>query len=133
MLIDKQNVFSDDQAVTVDAASDNIIDLGAKGRAPGNGLNVIAQVTEKFLTTVSVKFTVQSCAAENFGSAVQDHQSVTVAVADLTLGKRIDLGQLLDGTLRYVRVYYDVTTTATAGKVTAMLLPFGDQTLVGQA
>lgn len=134
MLLDAENVFSDDQAVTADAASTNVIDLMTTGRAPGNPLGVIAQVTEAFATLTSLTFQVQSCAVEGFGSGVKTHQSVTVAVADLTLGKRVDLGQLLDGTLRYVRLYYDVTgTNASAGKVTAALVPFGDQTLVNQA
>lgn len=134
MLIDSQNVFSNDQAITADAVSTDVIDLGVAGRAGGNELQVIAQVTEAFNTLTSLGFQVQSCAVENFGSGVVTHQVVTLPLAQLTLGKRVDLGGLLEGTLRYVRLNYDVTgTNPTLGKVTAMLLPFGSQSLVGQA
>lgn len=134
MLLDAKNVFSDAQAITADAASTNVIDLGAAGRGPGNGLNVVAQIVEAFNTLTSLELQVQSCAAEGFGSGVVTHQKVSVALADLTLGKKIDMGSLPDGTLRYVRLYYDVTgTNPTLGKVTAALLPFGEQTYVGQA
>jgi len=134
MLLDQKNVFSDNQAITADAVSTNVIDLGVAGRAPGNPLSVIAQVTEAFNTLTSLNVQVQSCAAEGFGSGVVTHQTVNLLLASLTAGKRVDLGSLLDGTLRYVRLNYDVVgTDPTTGRITAALLPFGDQTLVGQA
>lgn len=134
MLLDKENVFSDKQAITGDAVSTNVIDLGAKGLDHGNPLSVIGQVTANFNTLTSLSVVVQSCAVEGFGSGVVNHQSVTVPLAGLTAGKRIDLGSLLDGTLRYVRLSYDVTgTNPTTGAITAALVPFGDQTLVNQA
>lgn len=134
MLIDQELVFSDGQAITADAASTNVIDLMAAGRAPGNELGVFAQITETFTNLTSLEFQVQSCAAEGFGSNVKTHQKVSVLLAGLTAGQKIDLGKLLEGTLQYVRLYYDVTGTAPdAGKVTALLAPFGSQTLPGQA
>lgn len=133
MLLDKENVFSDNQAITADAVSTNVIDLGKYGLAPGNPLSVITQVTEVFNTLTSLTITVQSSVDEAFTSPI-NHQSVTVAVANLTLGKRIDLGSLLDGTKRFVRLNYDVVgTNPTTGAITAALVPFGDQTLVNQA
>lgn len=133
MLLDQKNVFSNGQAITADAVSTNVIDLGKDGLAPGNPLSVIAQVTEAFNTLTSLTVQVQSSVDEAFTSPIT-HQSVTIALANLTLGKRVDLGSLLDGTKRYVRLNYDVTgTNPTLGKVTAELLPFGNQTLVGQA
>lgn len=136
MLIDQELVFSDGQAITADAASTNVIDLMAAGRAPGNDLGVFAQITETFTNLTSLEFQVQSCAAEGFGSNVKTHQkvSVTLASGKLAAGQKIDLGKLLEGTLQYVRIYYDVTGTAPdAGKVTSLLAPFGSQTLPGQA
>lgn len=133
MLLDQENVFSDNQAITADAVSTNVIDFTKAGMAPGNPLSVIAQVTEAFNTLTSLTVTVQSSVDEAFTSPI-NHQSVTIALASLTLGKRIDLGSLLDGVKQYVRLNYDVTgTNPTLGKITAALLPFGDQTLVGQA
>lgn len=133
MLIDKENVFSDNQAITADAVSTNVIDLGKDGLAPGNPLSVIAQVTEAFNTLTSLNITVQSSVDEAFTSPIS-HQTVNILLASLTLGKRVDLGSLLDGTKRFVRLNYDVAgSNPSAGKVTAALLPFGDQTLVNQA
>ena len=134
MLLDQKNVFSDNQAITADAVSTNVIDFTKAGMGPGNPLSVIVQVTEAFNNLTSLEFQVQSCAVEGFGSGVVTHQKVSIALASLTLGKRVDLGSLLDGTLQYVRLNYDVTgTNPSTGKITAALLPFGDQTLVGQA
>jgi len=134
MLIDDKNVFSRDQAITADAVSTDTIDLGVAGRAPGNELCVVGQVTEAFNTLTSLEFQVQSSPVSDFSSGVVTHQKVSLALAALTLGKRVDLGSLLDGTQRYVRLNYDVTgTNPTLGKLTFALLPFGDQTLVGQA
>lgn len=133
MLLDAKNVFSDAQAITADAVSTNVIDLGAAGRAPGNNLNVVAQVVEAFNTLTSLEIQVQSSVDEAFTSPVT-HQKDSVELAALTLGKKVDMGSLPDGTLRYVRLIYDVTgTNPTLGKITAALAPFGEQTLVGQA
>lgn len=134
MIIDNELVLSDEQAITADAASTNVIDLGAAGRAPGEALNVFALVNEAFNNLTSLTFTVQSATDAAFSSPVAA-QSVTVALANLTVGKKVDLGPLLEGTLQYVRVYYDVTgTNPTTGKVTAAIHPYGKgQTMVGQA
>ncbi|MDX9690539.1 MAG: hypothetical protein RBT70_08805 [Alphaproteobacteria bacterium] len=133
MLIDAQQVFSDKQAITGDAVSTNVVNLGKAGLAPGNPLSVIAQVEENFNTLTSLTITVQSSTTENFAAPI-NHQSVTVALAGLTAGRRIDLGSLLDGVKQYVRLDYNVTgTDPTTGEITAVLQPFGDQTLVNQA
>ena len=133
MLIDNELVYSDSQAITADAASTNVLDLGAAGRAPGEDLTVLAHVEEAFDNLTSLTLTVQTATDAAFTTPVAQ-QSVTVALADLTVGKQIDLGPLLNGTLQYSRVYYDVTgTDPTVGKVTAAIVPFGQQTLPGQA
>ena len=133
MLIDQKNVFSDGQAITADAASTNVIDLMAAGRGPGNSLRAEVLVTEAFNNLTSLDVIVQSSVDEAFSSPIS-HQKVNVLLASLTLGKKIDLGRLLDGTKQYVRLYYDVNgTNPSTGKVFGVLLPFGDQTLVGQA
>lgn len=134
MLVDNQLVLSDEQAITADAASTNVLDLGAAGRAPGADLNILASVTETFDNLTSLNIIVQSCAVEGFGSGVVTHQTINVLLADLTAGKQIDVGPLLNGTLQYVRLNYDVVgTNPTAGKISAFVAPFGQQTLPGQA
>lgn len=133
MLIDQKNVFSDGQAITGDAVSTNVINLAVAGRAPGNPLCAFVHVTEAFNTLTSLNITVQSSVDEAFTSPI-NHQTVNVVLASLTLGKKIDLGGLLDGTKQYVRLNYDVVgSNPSTGKLVAALLPFGDQTLPGQA
>lgn len=133
MLIDQQNVFSNSQAIVADAVSTNVINLGAAGRAPGNPLEIVAFVTEAFNTLTSMNFIVQTSVDEAFTSPI-DMQTVNKTLANLALGKKIDLGQLLEGAKQYVRLKYDVVgTDPTTGKISAFIAPFGDQTLVGQA
>lgn len=133
MLIDNQNVFSDGQAITADAASTNVINLVKAGLAPGNDLNILMNVETAFNNLTSLDVTVQSSSDEAFTSPV-NHQTISIALADLTAGKQVDLGPLLNGTLQYARLSYDVVGTApSTGTVTAAILPFGQQTLPDQA
>lgn len=133
MLLDSQHVMSDDQALTADAVSTNVIDLGAAKPAPGNSLRVKAHVTEAFNTLTSLNFIVQSSVDAAFTSPIV-HQTINVVLANLTLGKVIDLGELPDGAKQYVRLSYDVVgSNPTLGKVTSFLTAMGgDQTFVGQ-
>lgn len=134
MLLDNELVFSDSQAITATAASTNIVDLGGAGMGAGNSLEMLAHVEEAFNNLTSLNVAVQSCAAENFGSGVVTHQKFDILLADLTAGKQIDLGPLLNGALQYVRLYYTVTGTApSTGKITATILPYNGQTLPNQA
>ena len=135
MLLDDKNLFSRDQAITATANSTDVIDLGVAGRASGNGLEPFVHVTQAFNNLTSLAIAVQSATDSAFTTPIT-HQTVsrTLASGGLALGQRIDLGQLLEGTNRYVRLAYTVTGAApTTGKVTAGLASFGGQTLVGQA
>lgn len=134
MILDSQLVFGTDQAITADAASTDVVDLGVAGRAPGNSIRIKSHITEAFNTLTSMNFIVQSSVDAAFTSPVS-HQTINMTLAQLTLGKVVDLGELVDTTLRYVRVFYDVVgTNPTLGKVTSFLQPLGgDQTLPGQA
>lgn len=135
MLLDDKNLVSRDQAITATAVSTDVLDLGAAGRAGGNGLDQFVHVTEAFNNLTSLAIAVQSSNDPAFGSFTT-HQTVsrTLAGGQLALGQRIDLGELVEGTLRYVRFNYTVTgTTPSTGKVTGGITSFGGQTLVGQA
>jgi len=135
MLLDDKNLFSRDQAITATANSTDVIDLGVAGRASGNGLEPFVHVTQAFNNLTSLAIAVQSATDSAFTTPIT-HQTVsrTLASGGLALGQRIDLGELLEGTSRYVRLVYTVTGTApTTGTVTSGLAAFGGQTLVGQA
>lgn len=133
MLLDNQLVLSDNQAITGDAVSSNVIDLGAAGRAPGEDLTILTHVEADFDNLTSLDIEVQSSTDEAFTSPVT-HQTINVLLADLTAGKQIDVGPLLNGTLQYVRLNYDVNgTNPTTGALTSAIVPFGQQTLPDQA
>ena len=136
-LLDQQLVMSDAQGpITADAASTNVIDLrNVSGGAPGNAMRVIANIDVAFNNLTSLGFQLQSCASEGFGSGVVTHQTITRLLAALTAGQRVDLGEVPDGALRYIRLFYDVTGTApSTGTITSFIEPLGsNQTIPGQA
>ena len=122
MILDKQNLFSDDQAITVTAASTNLIDMGAlHARIQSNpefNSKILAQVTADFATLTSLTVALQSDDNAAFASAAT-HGSEVVAVADLVAGKQVVLNVPREAQ-RYIRLYYTVTgSDATAGNVVA--------------
>jgi hypothetical protein len=132
VITDKTLLFSDDQAITGDAASENVIDLGATGTVhgaaaaltrdigKGNKIPLLAQVTEDFTLLTSLTVQVQCDSVENFASPKTVAQQ-TIALADLVAGKTISIDVVPPGVdERYMRLNYDVTgTNPGAGKITA--------------
>lgn len=132
MIFDKTLLLSDQQAITADAVSTNTIDLGAAGtiyggsgamtRNVGKGLKIplLIQVTETFATTVSLTINVQVDDNTGFGSPKQIGTTGAIPVADLVAGKIFNIDAIpRDADERYLRLQYDVSTDATAGKITA--------------
>lgn len=123
MIFDKTNKFSSSQAVTVTAASTNVIDLGVSGRDIGLGemVPLWIGVDADFATLTSLTVSVQTDDAENFGSAVTVVSTGAVAVSDLVSGYQFAIANVPNNVLgRYIRLNYAVTgTTATAGSITA--------------
>lgn len=132
-IFDITNLFCEDQAVTADAASTNIIDLGATGtpfgasaalvRDIGKGCKVplSINVTEAFnnLTSLAVQLQVDDNSGFASPRTVCER---TYALADLTAGKQLPFpDDIPEGVNeRYMRLYFDVTGTApTTGKITA--------------
>lgn len=132
MLFSKQQMFSEQQAITVTAVSTNVIDtlagqvpihsLGAVEKNLGKGTPICmsARVTEDFdlLTSLTVDLEVDD--NEGFASA-KVVRSQVVLLADLVTGKDLDFRYVPKGTdERYMRMNYTVTgTTATTGKIDA--------------
>ena len=135
-----QQIFSDDQAITATAISENVIDLGVAGtphraqaalnndKGKGNKIPVLIQVTEDFATLTSLTITVEVSAAAGLTSP-QVLATETILLADLVAGKQTFMQVLPDGAdLRYLGVRYTVTgSDATAGNITAGIT-MGNQT-----
>lgn len=142
MILSKQSLFSDDQAVTATTVSTNVIDLGVRGtpfgavaplhadRGLGCPIPVLIQVTEAFntLTSLSIDVEVSDAAAMTNSTVVA---SETILLADLKAGKKTFLQVLPSGlNKRYLGLRYTVTgTPPTTGKITAGV-SMGNQTNV---
>lgn len=131
MILDKQTLFSDDQAIVATAVSENVIDLGvARELGKGVPIPVLIQVTEDFntLTSLTIDLQVDDNAAMTSAKVVQ---SVSVLLADLVAGKRVPPMWLPEGIdEQYMTLNYTVVgTVPTTGKITAGV-SMGNQTNV---
>lgn len=125
-MLDKSNLFSDDQAITVSAASKNVIDLGAvdskiQSLTERGNIAFFAMVTAEFAGLTDLSFVLQTADDEAFSSPSNLLASGPIAAADLTVGYAMHLkaGLTHNEIKRYVRMYYTVNGEATAGKITA--------------
>lgn len=126
MLYDTQNLFSDNQAITADAASTNIIDL-AQGQlkevAFGTPIPLRIQVTESFTGATTVEIKVQTDDNVSFSSPTTLATTGAIANNTLKAGYVAPINFVPRGNERYMRLYYDVTVgsgaSISAGKFTA--------------
>lgn len=134
MIFDKETLFSENQAITADAGSTNVIDLGATGTpaghlgalirdvGPGNPIEIWISVQESFDALTSLTVTVQTDTADTFGSPTTIGTSLAIPLATLVAGYyfRFPAYWPEGGTERYVRLFYDVTgTNPTTGEIMA--------------
>lgn len=120
MLLDAKLLMSDDQAITANAASTDIIDRGdVKDVGKAGDIPLLIQVTESFNNLTSLAVSVQTDNDSAFGSPTTLF-TTTVLLADLVAGYQLPVITLPQHTERYLRANYVVAGTApTTGKVTA--------------
>lgn len=135
MILNTNELFSENQAVTATAISTNVITFPANGTVvaeaaaiarnlgAGNEIPLLIQVTETFATATSITFSLESSAAAGLTSATVHWTSGAVPIATLIAGYKLPIRILPDGTmLQYLGMRYTVGgSNATAGKVTAAL------------
>lgn len=127
MILDAQNLFSDAQAVTADAASTNYIDLGvARNLFDGEPMAVVIQVdvaADGTTTDETYEFQIETDDNTSFSSAT-DLLLHSIGYASLTAGSThvlpVPVGAAVE---RYIRVYYNVGGTTPSVTVTAFLQP----------
>jgi hypothetical protein len=119
-ILDRQILFSNEQAITASAASADVIDLGSsRDIGAGEPVMVLVQVTQSFDALTSLTVGLQTSSAENFASPMQ-LTATSLPLASLTAGARFTAGPVPGGVLRYLRLYYTVTgSNPTTGKITA--------------
>lgn len=133
MILDKQAIFSDKQAITQTVASTNTIDLGATSspRDLGKGTKVplLVQVTTAFAGLTSLKIELQTATDTAF-TTPKILASQTLPQAELQKGARMSLPVVPYGaTERYLRLRYTVSGTGTAGAITAGITMGNDENL----
>jgi hypothetical protein len=127
MFIDAQLLFSDAQAITADAASTNLIDIGiAKNLFDGEPLAVVLVVdtaADGTTTDETYEFQIEMDDAAAF-STPTDLVVHSIGYASLTAGSThiipIPVGVNVE---QYVRLYYNVGGTTPSITVTAFLQP----------
>lgn len=120
MLLDQNAVLSQAQAVTASGASENVIDLGAAGNTVPGALFAVCRVDETFAGATAVAVSLQTSDTEGFASS-STLAEASFPAAGLTAGKTVFAAALPAGVKRYVRAYYTVTGTGTAGKMSFFL------------
>lgn len=127
MILDSQALFSDAQAITGSAVSDNIVDLFVEGglntskRDVGRGapLRLLVQSVADFNTLTSMTVEVETSVDEAFSAPVT-LASGTLALADLVAGGQFPINFMPYNNYRYVRLNYTVVGgSPTTGAVTA--------------
>jgi hypothetical protein len=120
-ILDRLNLFSNDQAITASTASTDVVDLGSGPRDVGAGepSTLLILVTTAFDNLTSLTTALETAATDAFSPATTLVSS-TLPLASLTPGVRFPITTVPGGTLRYLRLYYTVTGSApTTGKITA--------------
>lgn len=122
MILDLENLFSDQQVITASASSTNVIKL-PKNIAKGNPVPLLIQATENFATLTSLTVSVRTSATVSAGALVSPTVLATTAaipVASLKAGYKFPLNFVPNGNDNYVDLLYTVTgSNATTGKITA--------------
>lgn len=128
MIIDKQLLFSEDQAITATAGSTNVIDLGALatgsdiGKEDIRNAEVFVQVTTAFDSAAddgTLVVALQTGATSTPTTVVA--QTAAIAEASLVAGYQFSLGSIPVNVLRYLDLQYTVAGSGdfTAGKILA--------------
>lgn len=133
MIMDKELLFSDAQAVTTTAASTNSVDLGPlasgqSGRDPGAGeeirLVIITDVLVASTTTSTVTFSLEADNVSDFTTAVAIWTSAAIDKATLVAGYKVaDVAVPKANSAKYLRVKYTVTgADLTSGSFTSFFV-----------
>lgn len=126
MLVDAQNLFSDEQAITAAAASENLIDLGeARDIGTGENLFVVLIVDTPLDDSgddSAVAVTLQTDDNSSFNSAVDKQTLFTIPAVSAKGTKFIARIQPDACNEQYARLYYTPSNgNLSAGAVTAFI------------
>ncbi len=125
MILDAENLFCREQAVTATAQAANVIDLGRGDAGPSEGLSLLVMAAG--FTSGSLNLELQTAESLN-GNALESPVKVVsypVDAAKLTAGGKLVAARLPQGLKRYLGLAFTVPADGTApagGKITAGLV-----------
>jgi hypothetical protein len=127
MILDKQNLFSDDQAITATASSTDVIDLGdpSIGKGDIKEVEILVQVTADFDSAADDGTLVVALRTGATASPTTVLvQTAAIAEADLVAGYQFSLATVPVNTLQYIDLNFTVAGSGdfTAGTITAGLV-----------
>lgn len=121
MILDKENMYSDGQAITVSGMSTNIIDQGRAADSYKRMFWIVQSKTD-FAGGTSVQAVLQVSDTEDFASPINLASSPVVLTADLKAGNPLIKVGVPIGMKRYSRTQYIVDGTMTAGTLDSALV-----------
>ena len=116
MLLDSQNLFSENQEITTGTIySQNIIDFG---KNDVSFVPVIIQAVSDFSALTSLTVKVQTSTSSAFDEAI-DLIEAKLELEKLKAGAKFPINYLPKGNLGFMRLVYVVEGSETTGKITA--------------
>ena len=126
MILDKEQMFSDGQAVTNSQPSTNVIDLGAvRDIGVGEALELlfVSPVAAQSAGASTLVIVLETDTQPNFATKVTLAQSGVIPKAAMSSGAELWRPKLPAGVQRYLRAFYTVgTADLTAGTITSGIL-----------
>ena len=122
-MLDKDTLFSDEQAITATAVSTNVVDLGAnRNIGVGEPVALMHRVVEDFDNLDNLDIEIQTANNEAFNDGNETLLTTTLALADLVAGATSPIITLPRGVKRFLRLRYVVDgSNPSEGKITAGL------------
>lgn len=125
MYLDKENMFSEGQAVTATALSTNIVELGGGDAGSSEEISLFVNAGAAYTGTGTIAVSILTAAALNPAGDALD-SPVTLATYPvgneaLTSGGKLLAARLPHGCKRYLRLNYAVTGTLSGGNILAGL------------
>jgi hypothetical protein len=126
MILDKEQMLSDNQAVTGSQASSNVIDLGAvRDIGAGEPLEMlfVSPVAAQSAGASTLVIALETDTQPSFATKVTLAQSAVIPKAAIAAGAELWRPKLPAGVQRYLRAFYTVgTADLTAGTITSGIL-----------
>ena len=129
-MFDRENMFSDKQALTATAASTDVVYVGEGDAGPGQPLFIEIDATPSTGVT-AMTVTVNTSDAEAMTGAVV-LGTFTVSTDRLAAGGPILIAAIPSGCKRFLRLNYTITGTPSNLTVTAGLVAAGQSNLIPQ-